>query len=193
MSKNLLPSFGEVYYPSIFTPEESKRYFSLLREHVKWEHRAIQLFGKKVMQPRLTALYGNSDVPYKYSGLELQPLPMTKELFEIQERIGSQVQSSFTHVLLNYYRDGNDSMGWHRDNEKSLGVDPAIASVSFGAARKFLLRRYENKQEKVQVLLEDGSLVLMKGSTQTYWEHSLPKSTRIAEGRINLTFRSLTA
>jgi alkylated DNA repair dioxygenase AlkB len=191
-SENLLPFDGEVfYYPTFFNKEMSDIYFNQLIEEVDWRHEPIWMFGKKVMQPRLTALYGDPTVPYGYSGIKMAPINWSSFLLEIKEKIESEADVDFTHVLLNYYRDGGDSMGWHRDNEKVLGTNPVIASVSFGFSRDFQLRWYEDKSNKRTILLEHGSLLLMKGETQHYWEHQIPKTKAIRGPRINLTFRKI--
>lgn len=189
---NLIPHNGEAYYyPSFFDRSLSDRYIKLMQEKIHWQQEPIWIFGKKVMQPRLTALYGNPEIPYGYSGIEMQPFAWLDFLLEIKHKIEEKSQTEFTHVLLNYYRDGQDSMGWHRDNEKVLGQNPVIASLSFGVPRKFQFRLYQDKTVKRELILEHGSFLLMKGETQHYWEHQLPKSTRVGGARINLTFRKI--
>ncbi len=189
-STNLIPFQGEVYYfPEFFT----KNYFDLLKQKIEWKQEAIWIFGRRVMQPRLTALYGNQEVSYGYSGIIMKPKPWNEFLWQIKEKLEEKAGEEFTHVLLNYYRDGQDSMGWHRDNEASLGPNPTIASVTFGVPRSFQLRNYKDKKIKTSVLLESGSLLLMKGETQHFWEHQLPKSAKVKGERINLTFRKVIA
>lgn len=191
--ENLLPFKGEAYYyPAFFDRKESDRYFKLLQEEIQWKQEPIWLFGKKVLQPRLTALYGDPSIPYGYSGIEMQSFEWLDFLKEIKERIEEKSQTEFTHVLLNHYRDGQDSMGWHRDNEQVLGHNPVIASLSFGVPRKFQFRLYQNKAVKKELILEHGSFLLMTGETQIQWEHQLPKSTRVHGARINLTFRKIS-
>jgi len=190
--ENLLPFNGEVhYYSSFFDKEKSDRFLNQLTSEVAWRHEPIWMFGKKVMQPRLTALYGNPKVPYGYSGIEMETLEWTPFLSVIKENIEREAGVEFTHVLLNHYRDGQDSMGWHRDNEKVLGINPVIGSVSFGISRGFQLRLYADKSNKKTILLEHGSLLLMKGETQHFWEHQVPKSKSVRGARINLTFRRI--
>jgi len=121
----------------------------------------------------------------------MAPQPWTEELLAIKNRIEKESGQEFTNVLLNYYRDGNDSMGWHKDNEKELGVNPVIGSVSFGASRSFHFKNQSDKNLKEKVLLTNGSFLLMEGSTQHHWYHSIPKAQKISEGRINLTFRKI--
>ncbi len=142
-----------------------------------------------IMQPRLTAWYGDPDKKYSYSGITMAPTNWTTPLMAIKSRVDDCAGVQFNSVLLNYYRDGKDSMGWHRDNEKELGLNPVIASVTFGASRNFQLRHYRDKKSLVQVSLQHGSLLLMKGATQHFWEHQLPKTTKVMSPRLNMTFR----
>ena len=149
------------------------------------------MFGKQILQPRLTALYGDPKVRYGYSGIAMEALPFTEVLEKIKVRLQEFTNQEFTHVLCNFYRDGQDSMGWHRDNEPELGPEPLIASVSLGAVRRFVLRNREHPERKHVLELPHGSLLVMGGATQRDWEHSLPKSARVQGARINLTFRRL--
>lgn len=191
-TNNLLPFLGEVYfYSDFFSLEEADLYFKLLQEELVWQQEAIWMFGKKVLQPRLTALYGDPKVHYGYSGISMQPLPFTKILETIKQRLQDYTQHEFTHVLCNYYRDGQDSMGWHRDNETVLGQNPKIASLTFGASRSFQMRPYTEKEPKLKLELSHGSLLLMEGASQHHWEHQLPKTKKVQQPRINLTFRKL--
>ncbi|WP_407690288.1 alpha-ketoglutarate-dependent dioxygenase AlkB family protein [Salinivibrio siamensis] len=163
--------------------------FSTLLAQTPWQQLPISSFGRTVMQPRLLAWYG--DHPYTYSGLTLQPLPWTHPLRQLKCWVEAQCQTPFNTVLLNRYRSGSDYMGWHRDDESELGEQPTIASVSLGASRRFLFR-HPKRQEKREVLLNHGSLLVMRGTTQTHWQHSLPKTQKPTSERINLTFRFLT-
>jgi alkylated DNA repair dioxygenase AlkB len=172
-----------------FDPEESDQLFASLKSDVDWRQEPILIYGKKVMQPRLTAWYGDANASYRYSGIEMKPLPWISSLALIRDRIRLQTGFEFNSVLLNQYRDGKDSMGWHRDNEPELGTDPVIASVSFGSSRRFLFRRYRQHDQKMELTLDHGSLLIMKGQTQMNWEHSIPKMMRVTDVRINLTFR----
>lgn len=191
-NENILPHHGEIQlFDSFFTKKSADFYFKRLKETIQWKQEPIWMFGKKVMQPRLTALYGDSEKTYSYSGITMKPLSWTSELLEIKSSVEQETESAFTHVLLNFYRDGRDSMGWHRDNEPSLGPNPVIASVSFGASRNFQIRNYFDKSEKIQIPLNHGSLLIMKGESQHYWEHQIPKTKKVLGGRINLTFRRL--
>lgn len=189
---NLLPIQGEVYLlPAFFTAEESAVFMQRLVGEVAWRQEPIKIFGKEVMQPRLTAWYGDTDKSYTYSGITMQPQPWSDLLRDMKLRIEAAAQHTFSSALLNLYRNGQDSMGWHRDNEKQLGVNPIIASVSFGATRTFKLRHYEQKDLQQHLELTNGSLLLMKGETQHHWEHAVPKTAKVNGPRINLTFRKL--
>lgn len=183
---------GEVtYYRSIFSLEESDQIMLDLIKNIEWKQEPIWMFGKKIMQPRLTALYGDPNINYGYSGITMDVYPWNELLLSIKSKVEAWSNTKFTHVLLNYYRNGQDSMGWHRDNEKNLGKNPTIASVSFGVAREFQLRKYESKKDKKSIILTHGSLLLMQGETQYFWEHQIPKNTKISNPRINLTFRKV--
>jgi alkylated DNA repair dioxygenase AlkB len=185
---NFLPHHGEVFYfPSFLDRSEADKYLESLTKKIQWQQYTIRIFGKSVLQPRLSAWYGDKD--YAYSGKSLPASGWTNELLELKEKIESFSGKLFNSVLLNLYRNGNDSMGWHRDNEKELGPDPVIASLSLGAERDFKLRDYLTKKEVVTLQPVHGSLILMQGSTQTFWEHSLPKTKKAKEPRLNLTFR----
>jgi alkylated DNA repair dioxygenase AlkB len=194
MEENLLPFHGEVFfYPHFFSAQEADFLFEILQKDLSWRQDSIWMFGKQVLQPRLTALYGDPSVPYRYSGLEMHALPFSKELEEIKRRIEDYSRFDFTHVLCNFYRDGADSMGWHRDNEPVLGKNPTIASVTLGASRTFQLRPYVEKSPKISMDLTHGSLLLMSGESQHHWEHQVPKTKKVNRPRINLTFRKLFA
>ncbi|MEW5676260.1 alpha-ketoglutarate-dependent dioxygenase AlkB [Flavobacterium enshiense] len=181
-----------VYYPDFFTEQEANAFFEKLLTETPWQQDPITIFGKKHLQPRLTALFGNNEKPYSYSGITMQPHPYTELLLQIKSKVEHELNYNFTSVLLNLYRDGKDSNGWHADNEKELGRNPIIASVSFGAARNFQLKHNTDKSQKLNILLENGSLLLMKGSTQHHWKHQIPKTTKPLNPRINLTFRTIS-
>lgn len=184
-----LPQSDIRYYPHFFTAEKAEYYFHVLKESVPWQQDPITLFGKTHLQPRLTALYGNNAKAYTYSNITMQPHPFTPELLCIKAAVEKEVGVVFSSCLLNYYRDGKDSNGWHADNEKELGPSPVIASVSLGAERFFHLRHTKNKALKHKIRLEHGSLLLMQGETQQYWQHQIPKTAKKIGERINLTFR----
>lgn len=184
-----LPDSTITYYPAFFNAAQAKNYFEVLRKTIPWRQDEITVFGKTHPQPRLTALTGNNGKPYSYSNITMQPLPFSKELREIKTEIETVGQTTFTTCLLNRYRNGKDSNGWHSDDERSLGKNPVIASVSFGEPRYFHLRHKNDKNLKHKVLLENGSLLVMRGETQHHWQHQIPKTTKEIGERINLTFR----
>ncbi|MCM4159758.1 alpha-ketoglutarate-dependent dioxygenase AlkB [Antarcticibacterium flavum] len=180
-----------IYLQDFLSGLEANAYFTQLMEELKWEQHYIKLFGKTHAQPRLTALYAENDSSYTYSGLTLQPHKFHPLLKNLTEKLKEITPSPFTHCLANLYRDGNDSMGLHSDDEKELGQNPVIASISLGATRKFRLKHKEFKDQKQDLLLEHGSLLLMQGTTQHYWKHELPRTKKEVGPRINLTFRNI--
>ena len=186
----LLPFNGDVLYKEhFFTAVESDAHFKHLVEDIAWKQEPIKIFGRQVMQPRLTAWYGDSGKSYSYSGITMQPNGWTGQLLQIKKRVETIAGVHFTSALLNYYRNGQDSMGWHRDNEKELGTNPVIGSVSFGASRNFQLRYYADKTLIKNIPLTHGSFLLMRGETQHFWEHRVPKTSKPTGARINITFR----
>lgn len=189
--KITLPDANLEYYPNFLPVETSNFYLESLLKTLQWEQYSIKLFGRTIPQPRLTALYSVTPQAYTYSGLTLNPLPFTKELQDLNAIIRDLIGVSFSHCLANLYRDGNDSMGWHSDDEKELGKHPIIASISLGAVRNFKLKHKIDPKKKFALPLSHGSLLIMKGSTQEFWKHQLPKSKKIKEPRINLTFRTI--
>ena len=154
-----------------------------------WREEAIRIFGREILQPRQTAWFGDMD--YGYSNIVMSRQPWSATLREMKRAVERAVDTEFNGVLLNHYRTCRDSMGWHRDNEKELGDQPVIASVSLGGSRRFLLRNREEPSLKVEKTLEHGSLLIMRGLSQEAWEHSLPKTSRAVDARINLTFRRI--
>lgn len=180
-------------YPALFPDQDSNRLFSYLHHNIQWKHEPIKLFGKSVMQPRLTAFYGEK--AYSYSGITMYPLGWTPALKEIKEVLETLGKIKYNAVLLNLYRDGNDYMGWHSDDERELDRKAAIASVSFGATRKFIMRRKDNHQQRVEIDLNHGDCLIMAGETQRFWQHSLSKIAKTKADqtapRINLTFRTI--
>ena len=177
-----------VFIPGFFNQPQSDQYFRTLKEKVLWKQESMNMYGKKVEFPRLVAWYGDDEMPYSFSGITLQPNPWIKELLEIKNRIEPLAKVSFNRVLLNLYRNGQDSVSWHSDAEPELGNNPSIASVSFGATRKFQLRHNTTK-EKIEIHLTHGSLLIMQGELQHYWQHQVPKAHEKIGERINLTFR----
>lgn len=183
---------GEVLYDRNFLSSvEASRYFKILRNETAWQQDQIKVFGKVYDQPRLTALYANNNFPYSYSNIIMYPSPFSATLLEIKEKVEQQLKKEFTTCLLNLYRHGQDSNGWHADNEKELGKNPIIASVSLGAERMFHMKHRTDKFQKIKINLTHGSLLVMSGSTQHYWLHQIPKTKKHVEERINLTFRIL--
>jgi alkylated DNA repair dioxygenase AlkB len=186
-----LPDAEIIYYPEFFDKEQADKIYSELLQEIAWQQDLITVFGKTHPQPRLTALYGNEGKPYSYSNITMQPHPWNTLLQKIKYHIETTTECQFTTVLLNQYRDGKDSNGWHADNEKGLGTNPIIASLSFGAERVFQLKHNTIANAKKSIVLEHGSLLLMKGSTQHFWKHQIPKTAKPIGNRINLTFRSI--
>ena len=183
-----LPDAEIEYHPSLFNSEKANELFELLKNEIPWQHDEITVYGKKHLQPRLTSLFGNDGKPYGYSNIIMQPNRWNPLLMFIKNEVETICNENFTTVLLNYYRDGKDSNGWHADNEKELGRNPIIASVSFGAERVFQLKHNTTNQRQ-NINLENGSLLIMKGATQHFWKHQIPKSSKEIGARINLTFR----
>lgn len=184
-----LPDAEIIYYPHFFDKKEADTIFAQLTNNILWQQDDIRVFGKIHPQPRLTALFGNEGKPYSYSNIKMQPHPWNPLLQKIKSLVESVSDTNFTTVLLNQYRDGKDSNGWHADNEKELGTNPIIASVSFGAERVFQLKHNSISGLKQNILLEHGSLLVMKGTTQHFWKHQIPKTAKPIGSRINLTFR----
>lgn len=177
-----------IFYSNFFSKQESDILLKDLRNNIVWKQESMNMYGKKIDFPRLTAWYGNNDKPYSFSGITLQPLPWTSEILTIKNNIEPIAKTVFNSVLLNLYRDGNDSISWHTDAEKELGINPIIASVNFGATRKFQLRHIKTR-EKLEIELTHGSLLIMQGELQHFWQHQVPKTSKPVGERINLTFR----
>ena len=186
-----MPSTEQLqYHPLLFDSQEQSLLMNALQEEIPWKQEQIKLFGKTHPTPRLTAWHGDTHCVYKYSGVVNQPFPWTPSLLTIKTRIESLSNgATFNCVLLNFYRDGSDKMGWHSDDEKELGPNPSIASVSFGATRRFDFKHKTEAHNKFSIHLESGSLLLMQGDMQHHWLHQIPAQKRIQEPRINLTFR----
>jgi alkylated DNA repair dioxygenase AlkB len=184
-----LPNASVDYYPKLFDEVKANLLFEKLYSEIPWQQDNITVFGKNHLQPRLTALFGNEGKPYSYSNIVMQPNAWNVILTHIKDEVETICQEKFTTVLLNLYRDGKDSNGWHADNEKELGRNPTIASVSFGAERPFHLQHNSIKDAKQKIILEHGSLLVMKGETQHFWKHQIAKTAIPIAPRINLTFR----
>ncbi len=203
-------------YPLLFSAEESKRYLDVLKEEVDWKSERITLFGRSLALPRMTAWFGDAGMRYTYSGISVQPVGWTRTLLQIRARLEEVTTSTFNSVLLNYYRDGRDSVSWHSDDEPELGKNPVIGSVSFGSERPFYLRHKgaladspqpirepirEPVREpapkggqgrlKLTLCLPNGSYLEMGAGIQRNWIHQLPKRPKLTEERINLTFRRI--
>ncbi len=181
---------AEISYDEHFlSHNEASTYFDVLRKETDWQQDRIKVFGKEYDQPRLTALFANNKNPYTYSNITMHPTPFSPVLLEIKSKIEKTLNQTFTTCLLNLYRNGQDSNGWHADNEKELGKNPVIASVSLGAERLFHMKHRTDKTQKLRLNLADGSLLVMSGSTQHHWLHQIPKTKKNVGERINLTFR----
>lgn len=185
---NLIENGEFIFYPNFFSKSESDQFLKNLRNNILWKQESMNMYGKKIDFPRLTAWYGENDKPYSFSGITLQPLPWSSDILSIKNKIEPVSKTVFNSVLLNLYRDGSDSISWHTDAEKELGSNPVIASVNFGATRKFQLRHI-NTKEKIEVELSHGSLLIMQGELQHFWQHQVPKTSKPVGERINLTFR----
>lgn len=185
---NIIENGEFVFYKNFFSKSESDVLFKNLRSNISWKQESMNMYGKKIDFPRLTAWYGDNDKPYSFSGIKLNPSNWNEDLLSIKSKIEPISKKEFNSVLLNLYRNGNDSISWHTDAEKELGINPIIASVNFGATRKFQLRHIKTK-EKLEIDLTNGSLLLMQGELQHFWQHQVPKTSKPVGERINLTFR----
>ena len=184
---------AEIYYsPSVDLGADPDLVLRDLMEQVPWRVEVINLWGKEYQQPRLAAWFGDADARYTYSGLSLDPLPWTDLLLTLRRHVEALAEASFNSVLLNYYRDHRDSMGMHSDDEPELGRNPVIASVSLGAQRTLVLKhKFRKELKSLQLPLDHGSLLLMKGATQHHWKHGINKISRPCGPRVNLTFRRI--
>ena len=189
-----LPDATLIYHPDCFSLTQSNDLLDQLLDPtvIEWQQKSIKIFNRVIPEPRLNAWYGDEDAVYTYSGLMNYPLPWIPVLLDLKYHVEQVTQTSFNSVLLNRYRNGQDSMGWHSDDEPELGQNPVIASLSFGATRQFQFKHRTNKQLHLhRISLSAGSLLVMSGTTQQYWKHCLPK-VRLSESvgeRVNLTFR----
>ena len=180
-----------IYYPEFFNIQESNILFETLLNETPWKQDEITVYRKRHLQPRLTALYGDAEKTYSYSNIKMNPIYWTPLLQKLKSQVENVCDTNFNVVLLNYYRNNNDGNGWHADNEKELGKNPIIASLSFGSNRIFQLKHNQDKLLKRSLILEQGSLLIMKGFTQEFWKHQIPKSSKLIGPRINLTFRTI--
>lgn len=192
LGENLLPGDGEAYLlKSFFSAEAADILFREIIETTAWRQDPIKIFGRSLLQPRLTAWMGDLGASYRYSGLSMTPTPWSPQLCEVKRAVEDRLETTFNSALINYYRDGMDSMGWHRDNEPELGSSPVIASVSLGDSRLFKIRHYFNKLLRIDLNLEHGDLLVMAGQMQAYWEHGVPKTRKPKQARINITLRAV--
>ena len=191
MTPNLAPFDGELYLiKQFYNLSESDQLFAQLQIDLAWQEESIFIYGKWVKVPRLMCWYGDPDAWYRYSGVNHQPMPWTATLRTIREQVEQQCQCTFNSVLANLYRDGNDSMGCHADDEKELGLNPVIVSLSLGDQRLFKLH-HKHCKEKLDIILGHGDLLVMSGALQNHWMHAVPKTKKLKTQRINLTFRKI--
>ncbi len=191
LQQNILPYDGEVIYHGVlFSKEQSNAYLQAMLERIEWKHDKAVIFGKHITTARKVAWYGDDAFSYTYSGTTKEALLWTTELLELKRVVEKATQATFNSCLLNLYHDGKEGMAYHSDDEKALGKNTTIASVTFGAVRKFLFK-HKTTGESTSLILEHGSLLVMKGETQTNWLHRLPPTTKVNTPRVNLTFRTI--
>jgi len=186
-----LPDAELEYFPNFLLKAEADFLLKRLLKEVPWQQHNIKLFGKQISQPRLTAFYAEKGISYTYSGLQLKPDNFSTEIWDLKQKTEELTGFNFNTCLANLYRHGNDSMGWHADDEKVLGKNPVIASISLGGIRRFQFKHKTNKDLKESIELQHGSLLIMKGSMQHFWKHQLPKTKKEVSPRINLTYRKI--
>ena len=186
-----LPDAELRYCAGFYAPQQAQKLFTALRDGLDWQQEYICLFGRQHAVPRLSALYGDHGLVYRYSNIEHDAQGWTPMLAQLRSDIEALVDSSFNSVLANLYRDGNDCNGWHADNEPELGAAPVIASLSLGAPRDFQFKHRQLQQHNYRCRLEPGSVLIMAGAMQSHWLHQLPRRRRVNDARINLTFRQL--
>ncbi len=179
------------YTPSFYNEQKANELYTTLFAEINWQQDDITLFGKTYAQPRLTALYGEDETPYSYSGIVMKPSIFLPTLKTIKQDIEQFTGETFNAVLCNLYRDGKDSNGWHSDDEKELGTQPYIASLSLGGSRMFHLKHKQEPTQALKLALTNGSLLNMGGTTQHFYKHQLSKTKTAVQPRINLTFRKL--
>lgn len=189
--RNLLPCDGEVHYcGKLFTPAEADQHLDYLINYIEWKNDQAVIFGKLITTKRKVAWYGDVEFEYTYSNITKKALPWTEELLKLKSRIEERTGETFNSCLLNLYHSGDEGMAWHSDGEKDLKKNGAIGSLTFGAERRFAFKHKASK-EIVSMKLEHGSLLVMKGETQTHWLHRLPPTKTISAARVNLTFRTI--
>ena len=188
-----LPDADLLMDPAWLAPDRADALMGSLREGLDWEVHRIRMFGRWVDSPRLSSWIGDADASYVYSGARFEPRPWHPALAELRSELHSALGVDFNSVLANRYRDGRDAMGWHSDDEPELGPRPVIASISLGATRRFAFKHRRDGQPKLTLELVHGSLLLMRGDTQSNYRHALPRTARPVSDRINLTFRQIGA
>ncbi len=187
-----LPNADINYIESFYSLAEANEIFQQLAQNVVWRQDDITMFGRTVKIPRLQAWFSDNNLTYRYSKMTLDSTPFPAMLNNIRDSVSDYCREHFNAVLANFYRDKCDSVGWHSDDESELGANPVIASLSFGAEREFQLKHIQTK-EKFSIRLAPGSLFIMKGQTQHYWQHCIPKRSKSIGPRINLTFRKISS
>lgn len=186
-------SGGDVRVMQLCDAGAAQQWYERLQREIPWEHHHLRLFGRAIAAPRLSCWIGDADAVYRYSGTRFEPHPWTPACAELRARLQALCDENYNSVLCNLYRDGRDSMGWHSDNERELGSRPSIASLSFGAPRRFLIRHRRDPDQRLEIDLASGSLLVMAGDTQRNYRHALPKSAHAPGPRINLTFRRVAS
>lgn len=182
---------GKMYfYPNYLDLESCSYYLKQLKAHLPWQQEVIQMYGKEIPVPRLSSWHGDKESSYTYSGIPLPPNPWNEDLLKLKSICEEASNHTFNSVLANLYRNGNDSVAWHADDEPELGKNPVIASLTFGAERKFQLR-HKTTKERIDLILKNGSLLVMQGQLQHYWQHQIPKTKKRIGERMNLTFRRI--
>ena len=192
-----------VYFPGFFPSPDRDRLLTQVQQTTIWRQETLRMFGKESPIPRLTSWYGDPGCVYTYSKIVMEPEPWTPALLEVKARVEERAGVEFNSVLLNLYRDGHDGVAWHSDDEPELGLNPVICSVSLGATRRFQFRHKAHKQRaqaaeggsaslRRELDLEHGSVLLMRGSTQRFWQHQVPKTSQAVKPRVNLTFRTIS-
>ena len=179
------------YFPRWVDADLADGWLSELSTQTPWSQPQIKLYGRSIAVPRLVAWYGDADAHYRYSGFTHEPLAWTPLLADIRQRVQQQVGQRLNGVLLNYYRDGQDAMGWHSDDERELGQQPLVVSLNLGATRRFDFRRKGTSRIEYSISLEHGSLLVMSGLTQHYWQHQIARTRKVRAPRLNLTFRQI--
>ncbi|MBC3765400.1 alpha-ketoglutarate-dependent dioxygenase AlkB [Neptunicella marina] len=185
-----LPQANIRYFSHFIQTEQAENVLRILTNELQWRQDYIRLYGREHKIPRLQAWYGDVGTDYQYSGLKMNPIPWHPLLLQLKKRCEVECATLFNSVLCNYYRDGQDSMGMHSDDESELGIEPTIASLSFGQPR-ILIFKHKSSGKRHKIELEHGSLLVMAGATQTYWQHGIDKTRRNVAPRLNLTFRHI--